>query len=167
MTAPFDWTPLAATGRAEAVPEMVKRALAVLEDLLAAPDHNCTFRLDRAPAAGDDLTSANRVLPPGCHASRMHDVESWQGLVVQELPERFLPGWPDDESWAWAKGTPARRLADDLTAWTVSLLRRLWPDAAPAFIAEIECEGFYEMDYVDLFVHAGLDVWLLHLGVSD
>jgi hypothetical protein len=65
----FDWGGLSAArnARLDAVPQMIRHALVVLEDLLEEADHACTFTLEDGPLAeGDLVASVNALLPERC-----------------------------------------------------------------------------------------------------
>ena len=151
--------------RPDAVPEMISHALRVLEDLLEATDHACTFTLQHGPLSDDDVaTSVTALLPRHCRVSGLEPVSSWSGLVRDALPGLFLPGRPQQD---WPQQSPPRELAEALTDWAVALMGRLWPDSAESWTVTVHARGWYEAFYVDLAVRVSDRVWLLHLGVTD
>ncbi|MEV4139297.1 hypothetical protein AB0J72_44925 [Dactylosporangium sp. NPDC049742] len=163
----FDWAGLSAgrNARVDAVPDMVRHALKVLEDLLEEADHACTFTLADAPlAAGGVPASVQALLPQDCTVAGLAPVDDWSTVVGAALPGFFVPTRQPD---AWAGAAAPRAVADGLAAWVAALLARLWPGTAEAWELTVECRGWYEAAYVDLVVLAGGRVWLLHLGVSD
>jgi hypothetical protein len=163
----FDWAALAAArnARLDAVPEMVGRALRVLEDLLEEVDHVCRFTLQDGPLVdGDVAASVNALLPQDCRVGGLTPVASWAAPVREALPGLFVPGRRPD---AWTEGSAARELAEALADWAVALMGRLWSGPVESWALTVATRGWYEAAYVDLVVRAGDRVWLLHLGVSD
>ncbi|MEU4482497.1 hypothetical protein AB0F68_31205 [Micromonospora sp. NPDC023966] len=163
----FDWATLSAArnARLDAVPDMIRHALRVLEDLLEEVDHACTFTLLNGPLIDDDVVaSVNALLPKHCRVAGLESVSSWSTLVREALPGLFVPG---RQPQAWAEPSAARELAEALTDWAVALMARLWPDSAESWALTVHTDDWYEAAYVDLVVRAGDQVWLLHLGVSD
>ena len=163
----FDWAELSAVryARPDAVPEMIRRALRVLEDLMEDADHACTFTLVDCPLIDDDLTMAvNTLLPNGCRVAGLEPVTSWAEQVRSALPAFFVP---INQARAWAERSIARELVEALADWVVALMRRGWPDSAEAWALTVYTTTWYEADYVDLVVRADDRMWLLHLGVSD
>ncbi|MDP9792932.1 hypothetical protein J2S43_001444 [Catenuloplanes nepalensis] len=159
----YDWSrfPVVVDAGAEEVPEMVRRALGVLEDLLLATNHGCTFTLADGPLVdGDVATSVTALLPAGCRVDVLSLAEAWTPLVRSALPARFIPS--ELASHDVPMGV-VRALAD----WTEALLGLIWPESAPSWTVEVECPGWYEGSYLDVAVLAGDRMWLLHLGVSD
>lgn len=150
----------------DAVPEMVRKVLVVLQDLLEDTDHACTFTFDQGPLIGDVATSVNALLPSGCRVVELSPVESWRALLHERLPAYFVPSGRSGIS-PWDEDSAARHLADGLTALLAALLRRLWPDAAPAWRLEVACRDWYEAAYVDIAVRVEDRVSFLHLGVTD
>ncbi|AVT31682.1 hypothetical protein C6361_21850 [Plantactinospora sp. BC1] len=163
----FDWAGLSAARNAtqEAVPEMVNRALRVLEDLLEETDHACTFTLVDGPLTGDDVGAAvDALLPANCRVSGLEPVDSWSATARAALPGMFVPG---RQPHAWAEQGAARMLAEALADWAVALMGRLWPASAESWTLTVHARDWYEGAYVDLVVRVRDRVWLLHLGVSD
>ena len=163
----FDLAELSAVrnARPDAVPEMVRRTLRVLEDLMEDADHTCTFTLVDCPIIDDDLTAAvNTLLPNGCRVARLEPVTSVAQQVRSALPAFFVP---INQADAWVERAAARELAEALADWVVALMRRLWPDSAEAWALTVYTTTWYEADYVDLVVRGDERIWLLHLGVSD
>ena len=163
----FELAELAAArnARLDAVPEMARRALRVLEDLLEEADHACTFTLEDGPLTdGDVSASVNALLPKGCRVAALEPVTSWPTVVRAALPGLFVPGRQPE---AWAEHATGRHLAEGLADWAVALMGRLWPAAAECWSLTVSTRGWYEAAYVDLVVRTGDRVWLLHLGVTD
>ncbi|MEV0713184.1 hypothetical protein [Asanoa sp. NPDC050611] len=163
----FDWRSFGAAreARLELVPDIVRDALRVLEDVLDELNHACTFTLSEGPLAGDDVVaSVAALLPDDCRVSRLGPVSSWLEVTRESLPGLFIPWRPEE---TWVRGSPPRELAEALGDWTVALLGRLWPHDAQAWSVTVECRGRYEGAYVDLAVRAADRMWLLHLGVTD
>jgi hypothetical protein len=163
----FDWAELLAATNAgpDAVPEMIRHVLYVLEDLLEDADHECTFTLVDGPSTDDDVVAAvNALLPERCRVAGLEPVASWTQLVGEALPELFLPG---HQPRAWAEQSAPRELAEALTDWAMTLMGRLWPDSAESWALTVDTRDWYEATYVDVVVRVDDRVWLLHLGVSD
>lgn len=163
----FDWTTMTAVSgaRLDAVPEMIGRALRVLEDLLEQVNHACTFTLTDGPLTDDDVTlSVGALLPKQCRVSALEPAGPWSAAVRSALPGLFAPSRPPH---TWTGPSPAWTLAETLTDWVVALLGRLWPDTAECWSLTVETRGWYEGAYVDLVVRVDDRVWLLHLGVTD
>ncbi len=163
----FDWATLAAAryARTDALPEMVRHALVVLEDLLEDADHACTFTLAEAQLTpGGVAATVRTLLPQGCEVATLAPVAGWPDVVGAALPGFFVPLRPPE---AWTAGAPPRALAEALSAWVAVLLARLWPADAEAWELTVRCRDWYEAAYVDLVVRVEGRVWLLHLGVSD
>jgi hypothetical protein len=162
-----DWAALSAArqARLDAVPEMIRHALRVLEDLLEEADHACTFTLQEAPlTAGGVAATVQTMLPPRCEVAALTPAAAWSTVVGAALPGFFVPSRQPD---AWAQRAAPRMLAEGLSAWIVALLSRLWPDRAEAWELTVRSRDWYEAAYVDLVVRVEDRVWLLHLGVSD
>ncbi|MEV4510382.1 hypothetical protein AB0K00_15620 [Dactylosporangium sp. NPDC049525] len=163
----FDWATLSAArnARLDAVPDMVRHALRVLEDVVEEADHACTFTLDAAPLAADGVTATvNTLLPLRCEVAALAPVADWSTVVGAALPGFFVP---TRQPQAWAAQAAPRVLADALAAWVVALLSRLWPAEAEAWELTVQSRDWYEAAYVDVVVRVDATVWLLHLGVSD
>ena len=163
----FDWAELSAVryARPEAVPEMVRRALRVLEDLMEDADHACTFTLADCPLIDDDVPAAvNSLLPKGCRVAGLEPVPSWAPVVRSALPAFFVP---INQPRAWVERSTPRELVEALADWAVALMRRGWPDSAESWALTVYTSTWYEADYVDLVVRVDDRIWLLHLGVSD
>lgn len=163
----FDWATLSAArnARIDAVPDMVRHALRVLEDLLEETDHACTFTLDEAPpAAAGVAATVNLLLPQRCEVAALAPAQDWPAVVGAALPGFFVPS---RQPQAWAPPAAPRVLAEALSAWVVALLSRLWPAGAEAWELTVQSRDWYEAAYVDVVVRTDDRVWLLHLGVSD
>ncbi|MFC4997954.1 hypothetical protein ACFPIJ_08950 [Dactylosporangium cerinum] len=163
----FEWATLSAArqARIDAVPEMVRHALRVLEDLLEEADHACTFTLDVAPLTVDGVAATvAAMLPQRCEVAALVPVPDWPEAVGAALPGFFVPG---RQPQAWERGAAPRVLAEALAGWVVALLARLWPHDAEAWELTVRTRDWYEAAYVDLVVRVEGRVWLLHLGVSD
>ena len=163
----FDWSsfPAGQEARLELVPEMIRDALRVLEDLLDAMNHACTFSLQEGSLTNDDVpASIGALLPSHCWVERLEPVSSWTELTREALPGLFIPWRPQE---AWTRGSAPRELAEATTDWTVALLGRLWPASAESWSVVVETRGWYVGAYVDLAVRVTDRIWLLHLGVTD
>src|SRR5262245_47182407 len=126
----FDWSELSAvrSARPDAVPEMIRRSLRVLEDLMEDADHACMFTLMDCPLIDDDLAAAvNALLPSSCRVSALKPISSWSSVVRSALPAFFVPMWP---AHAWVERSVPRELTESLADWVAALMRRLWPDSA-------------------------------------
>jgi hypothetical protein len=163
----FDWGGLSAArnARLDAVPQMIRHALVVLEDLLEEADHACTFTLEDGPLTdGDLVASVNALLPERCRVLGLEPVSSWSAFVREVLPGFFVPG---RQPQAWADRSAPRELVEALRDWVLALMERLWPDSAECWDLTVSAADWYEAAYVDLVVRLPDRVWLLHLGVSD
>ncbi|WP_327001901.1 hypothetical protein OHA72_43270 [Dactylosporangium sp. NBC_01737] len=163
----FDWSTLSAArnARIDAVPDMVRHALRVLEDLLEEADHACTFTLDEAPlAAAGVAATVTTLLPQRCEVAALAPVPDWSTVVGAALPGFFVPS---RQPQAWSGQAPPWLLADALAAWVVALLWRLWPAGCEAWELTVQARDWYEAAYIDVVVSVDGRVWLLHLGVSD
>lgn len=163
----FDWGMLSAArqARLDAVPDMVRHALRVLEDVLEDADHACTFTLEATPLTGAGVTAAvQALLPASCEVAGLTPAPAWSTVVGAALPGFFVPS---RQPQAWTAQAAPRVLAESLSAWVTALLARLWPESAQAWELTVRSSDWYEAAYVDLVVLADDRVWLLHLGVSD
>ncbi|MDG6108612.1 hypothetical protein Daura_25220 [Dactylosporangium aurantiacum] len=162
----FEWGTLSAArqARLDAVPDMVRHALRVLEDVLEEADHACTFTLEETPLTGDLDAAVRALLPASCEVAGLTPVPVWSTVVGAALPGFFVPS---RQPQAWAAQAAPRVLAEALSAWVTALLARLWPATAQAWELTVRSRDWYEAAYVDVVVLADGRVWLLHLGVSD
>lgn len=167
LAAAFDWDsfPAGQQARLELVPDMIRDALRVLEDLLDATNHALTFTLDEGPLTDNDVAaSIGALLQNDCWVEALEPVTSWAEITREALPGLFIPTRPQE---AWIRGATPRELAETITDWTMSLLHRLWPADAEVWSVTVECRGWYEAAYVDIAVRVADRMWLLHLGVTD
>jgi len=162
----FDWATLSAAknARPDAVPEMIRHTLRVLEDLLEDADHICTFTLADGPYTDDAATSVNALLPNGCRVSRLEPVASWSEQLRQVLPGLFVPA---RQPAAWAEHGAPRQLVEALAEWALALMGQLWPESARSWTVEVETDHWYEAVWFDLAVRADNRISLLHLGITD
>ena len=78
LAAAFDWDsfPAGQQAQLELVPDMIRDALRVLEDLLDAMNHALTFTLEEGPLTENDVAaSVGALLPNDCWVGAMHETK--------------------------------------------------------------------------------------------